>query len=102
MLSQICRPYRLGGERNLDQRPAKSPLTERRMVFFATQPKKLSPADPCNKVAWLATSEDEFARSSGEYFYHQRPRAPNPIAADLRIQEELLTECGRISGIPLD
>src|SRR5207237_4770801 len=24
LLSQICRPYRLGGERNLDQRPAKS------------------------------------------------------------------------------
>ena len=56
----------------------------------------------CVTQAWLATSEDEFARSSGEYFYHQRPRAPNPIAADLRTQEELLTECGRISGIPLD
>jgi NAD(P)-dependent dehydrogenase (short-subunit alcohol dehydrogenase family) len=56
----------------------------------------------CVTQAWLATSEDEFARSSGGYFYHQRPRAPNPIAADLRTQEELLTECGRISGIPLD
>ena len=51
---------------------------------------------------WLATSEDELARSSGGYFYHQRPRAPNPIAADLRTHEELLAECGRISGIPLD
>jgi NAD(P)-dependent dehydrogenase (short-subunit alcohol dehydrogenase family) len=56
----------------------------------------------CVTQAWLATSEDEFARSSGGYFYHQRPRAPNPMAADLRTQEELLTECGRISGIPLD
>ena len=56
----------------------------------------------CVTQAWLATSEDELARSSGGYFYHQRPRAPNPIAADLRTQEELLTECGRISGIPLD
>ena len=56
----------------------------------------------CVTQAWLATSEDEFARSSGGYFYHQRLRAPNPIAADLRTQEELLTECGRISGIPLD
>jgi len=52
--------------------------------------------------AWLATSEDELARSSGGYFYHQHPRTPNPIAADLRTQEELLAECGRISGIPLD
>ena len=56
----------------------------------------------CVTQAWLATSEDELAQSSGGYFYHQRPRAPNPIAADLGIQEELLAECGRISGIPLD
>jgi|SRR6516162_5596868 len=27
--------------------------------------------------AWLATSEDELARSTGGYFYHQRPRAPD-------------------------
>jgi hypothetical protein len=51
---------------------------------------------------WLATSEDELARSSGGYFYYQRPRAPNPIAADSRMQEELLAECARISGIPFD
>jgi len=56
----------------------------------------------CVTQAWLATSEDELAQSSGGYFYHQRPRAPNPIAADLRIQEELLAECRRISGISLD
>ena len=56
----------------------------------------------CVTQAWLATSEDELARSSGGYFYHQRPRAPNPIAADLRTQEELLAECGRISGVRLD
>ena len=54
----------------------------------------------CVTQAWLATSEDELAQSSGGYFYHQRPRAPNPIAADLRTQEELLAECGRISSIP--
>ena len=56
----------------------------------------------CVTQAWLATSEEELAQSSSEYFYHQRPRAPNPIATDLRIQEELLTACGRVSGIPLD
>src|SRR5205823_4523006 len=27
------------------------PLTEWRMVLYATRPKTLSPADPCNKVA---------------------------------------------------
>jgi NAD(P)-dependent dehydrogenase (short-subunit alcohol dehydrogenase family) len=56
----------------------------------------------CVTQAWLATSNDELARSTGGYFYHQRPRAPNPIAADLKTQEDLLTECARISGIPLD
>jgi hypothetical protein len=47
-------------------------------------------------------SEDELAQATGLYFYHQRPRAPNPIAADLGTQEELLAECRRISGIGLD
>src|ERR1700756_983717 len=56
----------------------------------------------CLTQAWLATSEDELAQSSGGYFYHQQPRAPKPITADVRTQEELLAECGRISGIPLD
>jgi NAD(P)-dependent dehydrogenase (short-subunit alcohol dehydrogenase family) len=52
--------------------------------------------------AWLATSEDELAQTSGGYFFHQRPRAPNPIAVDLKAQEELLAECGLISGIALN
>ena len=52
--------------------------------------------------AWLATSEDELAQSTGGYFYHQRLRAPNAIANDVRTQEELLAECVRISGVPLD
>jgi hypothetical protein len=51
--------------------------------------------------AWLATSEDALARSTGGYFYHQRSRAPNAIAKDVGTQEALLAECGRISGIPL-
>ena len=55
----------------------------------------------CLTQTWLATSENELARSSGGYFYHQRARAPNPIAADLGIQAQLLAECDRISGIPL-
>jgi NAD(P)-dependent dehydrogenase (short-subunit alcohol dehydrogenase family) len=53
----------------------------------------------CVTQAWLATSEDELARSTGLYFYHQRLRAANPIANNVSIQEELLAECGRISGI---
>jgi NAD(P)-dependent dehydrogenase (short-subunit alcohol dehydrogenase family) len=56
----------------------------------------------CVTQAWLATSEDELAQSTGGYFYHQRPRAPSPIAADLPTQEELLAECSRISGVHFD
>ena len=52
--------------------------------------------------AWLATSDDDLAKSTGGYFYHQRPRSPNPIATDVATQEQLLAECRRVSGIPLD
>ena len=55
----------------------------------------------CITQAWLATSDDELARSTGGYFYHQRPRAPSAVANDVEIQEQLLAECHRISGIPL-
>ena len=50
--------------------------------------------------AWPATSEDVLACSTGGYFYHQRPRTPNPMANNVGPQQELLAECGRISGIP--
>jgi NAD(P)-dependent dehydrogenase (short-subunit alcohol dehydrogenase family) len=56
----------------------------------------------CVTQAWLATSEDALVRSTGGYFYHQRSRAPNPIASDVGTQEALLAECRRISGVVLD
>ncbi len=56
----------------------------------------------CVTQAWLATSDDELAHSSGGYFYHQRLRSPNPIASDIKVQEELLAECGRIASVVLD
>ena len=51
--------------------------------------------------AWLAVSDDPLARSSGEYFYHQQLREPNPIARDVTMQDQLLSECARISGVAL-
>lgn len=51
--------------------------------------------------AWLAVSDDPLARSSGEYFYHQQLREPNPIARDVKVQDQLIAECARISGIAL-
>jgi NAD(P)-dependent dehydrogenase (short-subunit alcohol dehydrogenase family) len=49
---------------------------------------------------WLATSDDQLARSTGKYFYHQQLREPNPVARDAKIQDQLLAECGRRSGVP--
>ncbi len=48
---------------------------------------------------WLATSDDQLARSTGGYFYHQKLREPNPIVRDIKFQDELLAECARISGV---
>jgi NAD(P)-dependent dehydrogenase (short-subunit alcohol dehydrogenase family) len=48
---------------------------------------------------WLAVSEDEGARVSGEYFFHMRPRKPNPIASDERLQDRLLEACATLSGV---
>ena len=51
LLSQICRPSSRRGWGDQPRPPTREiPLTEPRMVLFATQPKTLSPADPCNKV----------------------------------------------------
>ena len=49
---------------------------------------------------WLATSNEPGARVSGQYFYHMKRRASEPTAASAAIQERLLTECARISGVP--
>lgn len=50
---------------------------------------------------WLATSEDPAAMVSGEYFHHQKRRAPLASARDDSNQQRLIVECARISGVPL-
>ncbi|HEY2864693.1 MAG TPA: SDR family NAD(P)-dependent oxidoreductase [Casimicrobiaceae bacterium] len=50
---------------------------------------------------WLATSNDPAVRVSGQYFYHQGRRAPHPAAGKETVQERLLAQCARISGILL-
>ena len=49
---------------------------------------------------WLATSSEPGARVTGQYFYHMKRRASEPTAASAAIQERLLTECARLSGVP--
>jgi NAD(P)-dependent dehydrogenase (short-subunit alcohol dehydrogenase family) len=50
---------------------------------------------------WLAVSDDPAATVTGRYFYHMRPRTPNPASRDLRKQEELIEACERFSGVTL-
>jgi len=38
---------------------------------------------------------------SGEYFYHERPRAVHPAARDPHVQRTLLEACAGISGVAL-
>jgi NAD(P)-dependent dehydrogenase (short-subunit alcohol dehydrogenase family) len=51
--------------------------------------------------AWLAVSQDPAALVSAEYFYHRKPRAPLPATRDVALQEKLLAECARLSGVTL-
>jgi NAD(P)-dependent dehydrogenase (short-subunit alcohol dehydrogenase family) len=55
-------------------------------------------AGPKTQV-WLATSNDPEAKVSGQYFYHQKRRAAEPAASNEKIQERLIAECARISGV---
>jgi NAD(P)-dependent dehydrogenase (short-subunit alcohol dehydrogenase family) len=50
---------------------------------------------------WLATSNEPSALVSGEYFYHQKRRVTVVAARDEIIQDRLIAECGRISGMAL-
>jgi len=50
---------------------------------------------------WLAVSDDPAATVTGEYFYHMRPRKPNPASLDAERQQTLLAACLRFSGVEL-
>src|ERR1700689_4359250 len=50
---------------------------------------------------WLAVSEDPGATVTGGYFYHMRPRAPNPATRDVERQEQLLDACKGFSGVDI-
>jgi NAD(P)-dependent dehydrogenase (short-subunit alcohol dehydrogenase family) len=51
--------------------------------------------------AWLAASDDAAARTTAGYFYHLRPREPNPEARDVALQDRLLDICREVSGVEL-
>jgi NAD(P)-dependent dehydrogenase (short-subunit alcohol dehydrogenase family) len=48
---------------------------------------------------WLAVSNDEQAKVSGRYFFHQKERRSNPEAEDVQLQEKFLSLCEEITGV---
>ncbi len=50
--------------------------------------------------AWLATSDDAGAAVTGEYFFHKRLRKPSGATLDTALQDRLVSECERLSGVP--
>ncbi len=48
---------------------------------------------------WLAVSNDENAKVSGRYFFHQKERHHNPEADDILLQERFLNLCKEITDI---
>ena len=51
--------------------------------------------------AWLATSDEPAARTSGGYFYHLKRREPNPETRDVALQDRLIDICREVSGVDL-
>ena len=49
--------------------------------------------------AWLAAGTDPAALVTGQYFYHQKPRATHPAAHDVAVQEQLLAACAQLTGV---
>lgn len=50
--------------------------------------------------AWLATSNDREAMVTGRFFHHKQAREADPACGNTRIQDRLIAECARISGVP--
>jgi len=50
---------------------------------------------------WLAVSNDEKAKVSGRYFFHQEESNHNAEADDVRLQERFLDLCEEVTGVSL-
>ncbi|WP_329085116.1 MULTISPECIES: SDR family NAD(P)-dependent oxidoreductase [unclassified Streptosporangium] len=51
--------------------------------------------------AWLATSQDPEATVTGGYFHHQEPCFAHPAARSPEVQDGLLDECAKLTGVSL-
>jgi NAD(P)-dependent dehydrogenase (short-subunit alcohol dehydrogenase family) len=48
---------------------------------------------------WLAVSNDEKAKVTGRYFFHQKEARYNPQADDVMLQEKFISLCQEMSGV---
>lgn len=48
---------------------------------------------------WLATSDDEAARVSGEYLKRHEIQVPNPLAREVAVQDGLLDRLAQLTGV---
>lgn len=51
--------------------------------------------------AWLAVGDDDEALTTGGYWYHRQRQAPAPTAADPAVQDAVLAELERLTGVAL-
>jgi NAD(P)-dependent dehydrogenase (short-subunit alcohol dehydrogenase family) len=51
--------------------------------------------------AWLAASDDPHAQTTAGYFYHLKPREPNPQSREIALQDRLFDICEEISGVEM-
>jgi NAD(P)-dependent dehydrogenase (short-subunit alcohol dehydrogenase family) len=51
--------------------------------------------------AWLAASDDPDVQTTAGYFYHLKPREPNPQSRDIALQARLFDICEEISGVEM-
>jgi NAD(P)-dependent dehydrogenase (short-subunit alcohol dehydrogenase family) len=51
--------------------------------------------------AWLAAGDDPNAQTTAGYFFHLKPRAPNPQSRDMALQDRLFDICKDISGVEI-
>jgi NAD(P)-dependent dehydrogenase (short-subunit alcohol dehydrogenase family) len=49
---------------------------------------------------WLAVSDDPAAKVTGQYFYHQQRHRVHPAALRTDLQDELLSYCAGLAGVP--
>lgn len=51
--------------------------------------------------AWLAVSDSPQATVSGQYFYHQKPRATHPAVRSAEFQDALVEALVELTGVTL-